>query len=941
MHPGRPGGFAPVPYKKEHRRPGRDTQERKNMTKKVIPISRRELLKAGVAATTAMTVGLPVTQAMAQAAKDADAGIVWRKGVCRFCGTGCGLQVGTLNGRVVATKGDPDAPVNRGLNCIKGYFNAKILYGQDRLTQPLMRRTNGKYDKNGKFEAVSWQEAFDEMERQFRRVYEKKGPEGVAIVGSGQYTIPEAYVASKLMKAGFRSNNIDPNARLCMASAVVGFYQTFGVDEPANIYGDIEKCNTMVLWGNNMAEAHPVLWSRVTDRKLTHKETRIVNLTTHTNLSSGMADIEIIFKPNTDLAIANYLAREIVRRKAYDADFISKHCIFATGTVDIGYGMRPTDKYAFEAEKDTQARQLKITLSAAEARGQRRKAGIEVEQKQAGAAANHWQISFDEYRRGLEPYTLDFVAELAKGDPDESLESFKKKLVALADLYCSKKADILSFWCMGVNQHVRGVWVNEQIYALHLLTNKHARPGNGAFSLTGQPSACGSAREVGAFSHRLPSDMLIGNPAHHKKAEKLWHVPEGTTNPVQGKAIMGLLRGLEDGSVNFLWTQVVNIFQSAPNANHWLRAARKPENFVVVADVYPTLSAKVADLILPAAMIFEKWGLYGTAERRTQGWQQMVPPPGQARSDIAMMMEFARRFKVSECWGEKKLSGGKVLPDVLEKAKAMGISADATLFDALFGSMPTAAACKWPDAKYPGALNSTAEALGVDWFPEKAVFTEYREFTLGDGHDLADFDTYLDPKVHGLTWPVVNGKETSYRFNAEYDPYVKTGDFEFYGKLQKAIPQGNLDGVTDKTPKPLPGRAKIFFRPFAEPVEKPDAKYDLNLCTGRILEHWHTGSMTRRVPELHRAAPSAVVYMNPKDAEKRGLKRHDTAQITSRRGSIKALVETQGRMKMPRGTVWMAFFDESVQTNKLCVDATDPLSNEPDYKKSAVRVTKA
>ena len=182
-----------------------------------------------------------------------------------------------------------------------------------------MRRTNGKYDKNGKFEAVSWQEAFDEMERQFRRVYEQKGPEGVAIVGSGQYTIPEAYVASKLMKAGFRSNNIDPNARLCMASAVVGFYQTFGVDEPANIYGDIEKCNTMVLWGNNMAEAHPVLWSRVTDRKLTHKETRIVNLTTHTNLSSGMADIEIIFKPNTDLAIANYLAREIVRRRGFAA----------------------------------------------------------------------------------------------------------------------------------------------------------------------------------------------------------------------------------------------------------------------------------------------------------------------------------------------------------------------------------------------------------------------------------------------------------------------------------------------------------------------------------------------------------------------------------------------------------------------------------------------
>lgn len=618
------------------------------------------------------------------------------------------------------------------------------------------------------------------------------------------------------------------------------------------------------------------------------------------------------------------------------------HCVFATGTVDIGYGMRPTDKFAFEAEKDIQAKQKKIILTEAEAIGQRRKAGIEVEQKQVAAAGGHWHISFEEFKRGLEPYTLDFVAKLAKGDPDESLESFKKKLVALADIYCDAKRDILSFWCMGVNQHVRGVWVNEQIYALHLLTAKQGRPGNGAFSLTGQPSACGSAREVGAFSHRLPSDMLVGNPAHHKKTEKLWRVPEGTLNPVLGKPIMGLLRGLEDGSVNFLWTQVVNVFQSAPNSNHWLKAARKPENFVVVSDVYPTLSAKVADLILPTAMIFEKWGLYGNAERRTQGWAQMVEPVGEAMSDVATMLEFSKRFKISECWGEKQVAGGKkTLPDVLGKAKEMGINPDASLFDVLFAGMPETKQCPWPDPKYPGKQCCTAKALGLDWFPEKALFTEYRQFTLGDGHDLADFDTYLDPKIRGLTWPVVNGKPTTYRFNAEYDPYVKNGDFEFYGKLMKAIPQGNLDGITDKTPKPLPGRAKIFFRPFAEPVEKPDSNYDLMLCTGRILEHWHTGSMTRRVPELHRAAPSAVLYMHPTDAQKRGLKRNDVAQITSRRGSIKALVETQGRMKMPRGTVWMAFFDESVQVNKLCIDATDPISAEPDFKKSAVRVTKA
>ena len=86
------------------------------------------------------------------------------------------------------------------------------------------------------------------------------------------------------MKAGFRSNNIDPNARHCMASAVAAFMQTFGIDEPANIYDDIELADTMILWGANMAEAHPVLWSRITDRKLAAKATKIVNLTTYRNM---------------------------------------------------------------------------------------------------------------------------------------------------------------------------------------------------------------------------------------------------------------------------------------------------------------------------------------------------------------------------------------------------------------------------------------------------------------------------------------------------------------------------------------------------------------------------------------------------------------------------------------------------------------------------------
>ena len=912
-------------------------------------IDRRDFIKSGIAASTALAVGLPVSQDAAAQAKSAEAGIAWDKSVCRFCGTGCGILVGTQAGKVVATKGDPDAPVNRGLNCIKGYFNGKILYGADRLTQPLMRVKDGKFDKNAPFQPVSWKVAMDEMERQFRKAYETKGPSGVAIIGSGQYTIPEAYAASKLMKAGFRSNNLDPNARLCMASAVVAFYQVFGIDEPANVYADIEKSNAMILWGNNMAEAHPVLWSRVTDRKLTHKDTKIVNLTTCTNMSSGLADLEIIMKPSTDLAIQNYIAREIIARGAVNQAFVDKHCIFATGPADIGYGLRPTDQYAYPAEKDILAKQKVVTLDKYEAIAQRRKEGDKVEQKNAGpGAGSHWSISFDEFKRGVEPYTLDFVAELAKGDNAESLDSFKKKLVALADLYIDPKRDVVSFWCMGFNQHQRGVWVNEQCYTNHLLLGKHARPGNGAFSLTGQPSACGSAREVGAFCHRLPSDMLVNIKPHRAKTEKLWKLPENTLNPHVGASIMHILQGLEDGKINFVWTQVVNIFQSTPNSNHWLQGARRPDAFVVVADAYPTLSAKVADLILPSSMIFEKWGLYGNAERRTQAWRQQVAAPGEARTDTWMLMEFSKRFKLKDVWGEKKIPGLKAegfadntLPDVLAEAQKMGYSPEATLYDVLFAT-PENKKVAWPDPKLRGKLNGTAEALGDKWFVEKALFNEYRQFTLGDGHDLADFDTYMRDDLRGLTWPVVDGKETVYRFNDEFDPYVKKGlGFDFYGKLMKAIPTGNLDGVTDPKPVPLPGKAKIFFRPYAAPAEQPDANYDLWLCTGRILEHWHTGSMTRRVPELHRAAPTAVLYMNPADAAARGIKRNDVAWIESRRGKVKAVVETQGRNKMPRGSVWAAFFDEGMQINKVVLDTLDPISLEPDFKKSAVKVSKA
>jgi len=925
--------------------------------------SRRDFLKASAATAAATAVGMVLPSEVEAASKAGETGWRWDKAVCRFCGTGCGVMVATQNDKIIAVKGDPAAPVNKGLNCIKGYFLAKIMYGADRLTQPLLRvGADGEFSKKGKFQPVSWERAFDVMADKFKETYAKNGPTSVGVFGSGQYTIHEGYAALKLMKAGFRSNNIDPNARHCMASAVTGFMQTFGIDEPAGCYDDIELTDTIVTWGANMAEMHPILWSRVSDRKLTNKaKVKVVNLSTYTQRTSDLADIEIIFRPSTDLAIWNYIARELVYNapESIDWKYVKENCVFATSWVDTGYGMRNNVNHPKfrESEKDTVAKEVSKKVGALEGPALKPfgyESGETMKMTHNATAAENWVITFEEFKRGLAPYTLDYVASVAKGNPDEDIEAFKKKLKALADLYIEKNRKVVSFWTMGFNQHTRGTWVNSQSYMVHMLLGKQAKPGSGAFSLTGQPSACGTAREVGTFSHRLPADMVVMNPKHREHSEHIWKVPSGTINPVAGSHFVQIMRDLEDGKVKWAWVQVNNPWQDTANANHWIKAAREMDNFIVCSDAYPGISAKVADLILPSAMIYEKWGGYGNAERRTQQWKQQVTPVGQAMGDLWQTAEFSKRFTLAEVWKEWKINDKVTIPSVLGEAQKMGYKPTDTLFDVLFANKE-ARSYKWPDPIGKGFANTEAggdkrNVLGSDgkpfkgygFFIHKYIWEEYRKFGMGHGHDLADFDTYH--RVRGLKWPVVNGKETQWRFNAKYDPYAKkTGrEFAFYGEFSKVIQQGTLAGPDASKPKvDLSNKAKIFMHPYMEPPETPSKEYPLWLCTGRVLEHWHSGTMTMRVPELYRAVPEALCYMHPQTAKDMGAKDGELVWVESRRGKVKARVETRGRNRPPKSLVFVPWFDEKVYINKVCLDATCPISKQTDFKKCAVKVYKA
>jgi nitrate reductase NapA len=349
--------------------------------------------------------------------------------------------------------------------------------------------------------------------------------------------------------------------------------------------------------------------------------------------------------------------------------------------------------------------------------------------------------------------------------------------------------------------------------------------------------------------------------------------------------------------------QVNNNMQAAANLiQETYPGYRNPANFIVVSDAYPTVTALAADLILPAAMWVEKEGAYGNSERRTQFWHQMVDAPGESRSDLWQVVEFSKRFKMEEVWPAELLA---------KKPEYKG----KTLYDVLFRN---GVVDKFPLSQIdPNYNNSEAKHFG--FYIHKGLFEEYAEFGRGHGHDLAPFDMYHETR--GLRWPVVNGKETRWRYREGTDPYVKAGSgVQFYG---------NADG-----------KAKIYALPYEPPAESPDKEYPYWLSTGRVLEHWHSGSMTRRVPELYRAFPNAVCYMHPDDAKALDVRRGSEIKLVSRRGEMLTRVETRGRNQPPRGLVFVPWFDASQLINKVTLDATCPISLQTDYKKCAVKIVK-
>jgi nitrate reductase NapA len=730
-------------------------------------------------------------------------GIVWQKTPCRFCGTGCGLLVGVSGDRAVAVKGDPNCTVNKGLCCVKGYHSIQILYGKDRIQKALVR-------KNGKMVETPVQEALDLVASKMDETVKAHGKDAVAMYGSGQWSIADGYVASKLFKGCIGTNNVEANARLCMASAVTGFLTTFGLDEPMGCYEDIEKADVFITWGNNMAEMHPVLFSRMLATRKNRTHVKIIDFATRTSRSSLASDRSILFRPQTDLAVANAICYEIIRNDWVNWDFVNQHVSFHKGKTNIGYGTE--DHFTFKDKAES--------------------------------------VDFAAYKAFLEDYTPEKVAKLS----GVSAENIKY----MAALYGDPDKKVTSFWCMGMNQHTRGTWINNLVYNIHLLTGKISSPGNSPFSLTGQPSACGTVREVGTLTHKLPHGVVM-NEGHRKMAANIWNVPVENIDPKPTYHTVEMFRALDRGDIRFMWIQVTNPMVTMPNLRRYRNGAEKEGRFVVVSEVYPTPTSDIADVILPSALWIEREGFFGNSERRTQHNEQIVPMPGETVSNTWQIIEVARRLGFQEQF-------------------------------------------PWSEETYI-----------------EDIWNEYIRFHDSPKHRMASYKVLKERS--GAQWPFVDGMETKWRFNAKYDPACTQKDFDFYGKPDH--------------------RAWIWLRPYEPPAESPDSEYPFWLNTGRVLEHWHTGSMTRRVPILHKAMPEAYVEINPQDAATLGITNGSKVKISSRRGSVVMNASINGRGNPPMGMVFVPFFDEKYLINEVTLDAFCPISKQPDYKKCAVKLERA
>ncbi|MDP9694013.1 UNVERIFIED_ORG: anaerobic selenocysteine-containing dehydrogenase [Arthrobacter globiformis] len=511
-----------------------------------------------------------------------------------------------------------------------------------------------------------------------------------------------------------------------------------------------------------------------------------------------------------------------------------------------------------------------------------------------GYIAEH-TANVEQLRSVVEPWTPEKVAEtcgVQAADVRRAAEIF------------GTEDRVLSTVLQGFYQSAHATASACQVNNLHLLRGMLGRPGCGLLQMNGQPTAQNN-RECGADGD-LPGFRNWENPQHVQDLARLWNVDPGIIPDwAPPTHALQIFRYVEQGSIELLWISATNPAVSMPQLERIRHILDKDSLFLVVQDIYLTETAQYADVVLPCAAWGEKTGTFTNVDRTVHLSEKAVGPPGEARSDLDVFLDYARRMGFTDKDGQPLL----------------------------------------------------------DWSGPEDGFEAWKECSRGRPCDYTGLSYDRLRGGSGIQWPCTDGQPGGTE-RLYTDGEFPTGP-EYCESFGHDLLTGATTGETRYKATVQPGKAWLKAIDYTPPHEEPDAEYPLRYTTGRTAYHFHTRTKTGRSRRLNAAAPDPWIEMSVEDAARAGCQEGDIARVTSRRGSLEVPVRV-GDIRP--GTVFAPFHygywdtydggaaagsgtgDPGVvlksdggphrAANELTVTEWDPVSKQPLFKNAAVRVEK-
>jgi ferredoxin-nitrate reductase len=483
-------------------------------------------------------------------------------------------------------------------------------------------------------------------------------------------------------------------------------------------------------------------------------------------------------------------------------------------------------------------------------------------------------IGFDDLKNAVARYTPEHGASIS-GIPPEQIGLAARAIGEAKTLVCT---------CLqGVYQSNQATAAAVQVNNINLIRGMIGRPGCGVLQMNGQPTAQ-NTRETGADGD-LPGFRNWDNEEHVQDLARIWNVdPAIIPHWAPPTHAMQIFRYCETGSIRMLWIQGTNPAVSLPNLARIRKILGNRNLFVVVQDAFMTETAEFADVVLPAALWGEKTGCFTNVDRTVHISHKAVEPPGEAKSDLDVFLDFARRM------------------DFRDKD-------DRPL---------------------------------IKWTTPEEAFEAWKECTRDRPCDYTGLSYQKLSKGSGVPWPC-NGHAPE----GDPRPYHTLrfpSDADYCETFGHDLTTGGLISPEKYRANNPAGRAILKAAHYMPPAEEPDKAYPFFLTTGRVVHHFHTRTKTGRASKLRDSSQDALVEIAAADAAKLRIKDGDWVRVTSRRGSIEAqALIGEGEP----GVVFIPFHfgywdnpERARAANELTLFEWDPVSKQPHFKYAAVKLRK-